>query len=433
MDKEALIKKLDSDSLPERLDALRQLKKLVDSGAISAPVSEGYTNNHMHTKYSFSPYTPAEAVWKAYMSGLGIVGIVDHDSAGGAEEFTQAGAILGIATTVGFEMRTDWSGTRLAGRRINNPDQAGNAYICAHGLPRMSYESADSYLSDIRNARAQRNRAMTGRLNGIMRGTGISVDYDADVLPLSYASHGGEVTERHLLFALAQHMMKGLGKGQALINFLSDTLDAPLSEKQLAYLGDTDSSVYDYDVLNVLKSSFIQSIYIDTRPEETPPVKEAVAFMKTLGAIPTYCYLGDVGASPTGDKHAQKFEDDYLEDVFLECRNLGFDAIAFMPSRNSREQLERVMALCGKYGFLQISGEDINQPRQSLICPQLKEPHFAHLIDAAWALVGHEISSAEDIKRGMFGDGGPTSPAVIQEKIEKFKRIGLRQYNSQGD
>lgn len=425
MNKEELIKKLNSDLLKERIDAIRQLKTLVDSGAISAPEREGYTNNHMHTKFSFSPYTPAEAVWKAYMSGLEIVGIIDHDSVGGAEEFTQAGEILGIATTVGFEMRTDWSGTKLAGRRINNPDQTGSAYICAHGLPRINYESADKFLSSIRNARSKRNRAMTERLNYIMRIYGISLDYDADVLPLSYASCGGEVTERHLLFALAQNMIKRVGKGQALIDFLSDKLDAPLSGKQLTYLLDTESSIYDYDVLNVLKSSFIQSIYIDTNPEEAPPVKEAVAHIKALGAIPTYCYLGDVGASPTGDKKEQKFEDDYLEEVFIECRDIGFDAIAIMPSRNTREQLERVMALCDKYGFLQISGEDINQPRQSLVCTQLKEQHFAHLIDAAWALVGHESSSAQDITKGMFADGAELSPEAIREKIAKYRLIGL--------
>ncbi len=68
-------------------------------------------------------------------SGLSTVGIVDHDAINGTEEFIEAGEILEIPTTIGFEIRTDWSGTALRGKRINNPDQISNGYICAHGIP----------------------------------------------------------------------------------------------------------------------------------------------------------------------------------------------------------------------------------------------------------------------------------------------------------
>ena len=42
------------------------------------PPPKGYTNNHVHTKYSFSVF-PAMAVWMATNSGLSTVGIVDHE------------------------------------------------------------------------------------------------------------------------------------------------------------------------------------------------------------------------------------------------------------------------------------------------------------------------------------------------------------------
>ena len=59
-------------------------------------------NNHIHTTYSFSPYTPAQAVRKAKESGLAVAGIVDHDSISGAREFIAEGERVGLPTTIGF-------------------------------------------------------------------------------------------------------------------------------------------------------------------------------------------------------------------------------------------------------------------------------------------------------------------------------------------
>ena len=82
-----------------------------------------YVNNHIHTTYSFSPYTPAMAVEMAKMNGLETAGCMDHDSAGGSWEFIEAGKKYGMPVTVGVECRVDMSKTPLNGRRINNPDQ----------------------------------------------------------------------------------------------------------------------------------------------------------------------------------------------------------------------------------------------------------------------------------------------------------------------
>ena len=101
------IQALNGGKMQTRLEALAQLRKGLDSGQIVKPHSEGLTNNHVHTTYSFSPYSPTKAVWKAMECGLSTVGLMDHDSIGGAEEFIRAVQTIGIATTSGFEMRTD--------------------------------------------------------------------------------------------------------------------------------------------------------------------------------------------------------------------------------------------------------------------------------------------------------------------------------------
>ena len=48
-------------------------------------------NNHVHSTYSFSPYSPTEIIIEAIKAGLQTIGLMDHDTVAGAEEFLIAG------------------------------------------------------------------------------------------------------------------------------------------------------------------------------------------------------------------------------------------------------------------------------------------------------------------------------------------------------
>ena len=113
MNEQALLTQLNAPSPDDRLDALRQLKKLRDGGHLATPSRGRDVNNHIHTTYSFSPYSPAKALWMADQAGLSTAGIMDHDSISGAREFTAAGEIMGLPTTIGAECRASFAGTPL--------------------------------------------------------------------------------------------------------------------------------------------------------------------------------------------------------------------------------------------------------------------------------------------------------------------------------
>lgn len=85
---------------------------------------------------------------------------------------------------------------------------------------------------------------------------------------------------------------------------------------------------------------------------ECPDVRKVIEFSKEIGAISAYAYLGDVEDSVTGDKKNQKFEDDYLELLFEVIKDLDFDAVTYMPTRNTMDQLKRVKELCVQYDLL---------------------------------------------------------------------------------
>lgn len=425
MNEHELVAQLNSTTMDERLAALRSLADLRDRR--SNPVHGHDVNNHIHTTYSFSPYSPAKAVWMADRAGLATAGIMDHDSIGGAREFIEAGRILNLPTTIGVECRASFAGTPLAGRRINNPDQSTVAYVAMHGIPHSQIDAVAAFFIPIRQARARRNQQMTDRLNTLLHPAGIKLDYERDIVILSTWSDGGEVTERHLLYAVALKLLARFEHGQQLVDFLTSVLAIHVSDKAIHQLTDLANPHRAFDLLGVLKSDLVEKFYIDAS-DECPPIAEAAAFARRHGIILAYAYLGDVTSSVTGDKKTQTFEDSYLDELFAVLGQLGFNAVTYMPSRNTRDQLIRLRGLCDHFEFFQISGEDINQPRQQFICEAMRDPFFANLYDAAWALIGHERLSSTDLSSGMFSADTIKNLPALSARISYFRDAALKMY-----
>lgn len=377
---------------------LQQAYEKTLRGELPAPEDTIYVNNHIHTTYSFSPYDPTAAVYMAWQNGLKTAGIMDHDSAAGIREFLDAAAVIQMPVTCGVECRVDMSMTALNGKRINNPDQKSVAYVTMHGIPHQNIEAVDAFFAPYRAKRNERNRKMCENITALVQPYGLSLDFDQDVLPLSNYHKGGSVTERHILFALTKKITARYRTPAEVLAFLKDEMKLTLSDKVCAQIaaGNETPEYYEYDILGALKSNMVEKFYIDAT-EECPKVADFVAMVHKYGGIAAYAYLGDVGQSVTGDKKAQKFEDDYLDELVEVIKEYGFDAITYMPTRNTPEQLARLTKLCEDHGFFQISGEDINSPRQSFRCKALDDPAFGHLIDATYTLIGYENMASQDL------------------------------------
>lgn len=382
------------------LEQLKEIKEKTDRGELQAPPDTVYVNNHIHTTYSFSPYSPTKALYMAWQNGLKTAGIMDHDSVGGAKEFLAAADVIGMPVTCGVECRVDMSKTLLAGKRINNPDQISVAYVAMHGIPHQNIDAVQEFFAPYRERRNVRNKKMCENITELVKPYGLSLDFEADVLPISNYSIGGSVTERHILFALTKKITSIYKTPEEVVAFLRDKMKLSLSQKVTEQIlkGRETPEFYEYDILGALKSNMVEKFYVDAT-DECPDVRDFIEMVHANGGIAAYAYLGDVGDSVTGDKKAQKFEDDYLDLLVRELCDLGFDAITYMPTRNTLPQLQRLMKLCEDNGFFQISGEDINSPRQSFICRALDDPNFGHLIDATYTLINYENAASRDIAK----------------------------------
>ena len=216
-----------------------------------------------------------------------------------------------------------------------------------------------------------------------------------------------------------------------LVDFVEGPLQTPFAGKLRELLLDVDNPHYAYDLLGAFKASLVPEFFIRSGNYECISVYSAVEFANKIGAIPAYAYLGDVGESPTGDKKAEKFEDDFLDELVPELARIGFKAITYMPPRNTKEQLFRLQKLCQENELMEISGVDINSSRQSFNCPILLEPEFLHLADAAWALIAHEKLAAVDPKLALFSPENPMAEQTLNERIAKYADIGKRMNHSQ--
>ena len=424
--KDKIIQEINSSNKKSRLYGLEKIYKLIEIEKEQFKKTEE-VNNHLHTIYSFSPYSPSMAAYLAWKAGLQAVGIMDHDSVSGCKELIEACKIIGIASTVGFELRVNFSGTIVEERKLNDPDSKNIGYIAIHGIVESRLPEAKKFLNPIQIARNKRNKKILAKLNNLIKSYRMEeIDFNKDVYKISQAKEGGSITERHILFAFARKIIQKTGKGEKLISFLKDNLDIVLSEKIKKFLLDENNQFYLYDLLGILKSSFLDKIFIQPDYDECISVYEAVKFSHSINAIPAYAYLGDVTDSPTGDKRAEKFEDDFLEVLIPELKKIGFKAITYMPPRNTLKQLLGLQRLCGKYEFMEISGVDINSPRQYFNYPIILRPEFAHLIEATWALIAHEKLANYDEKYALFNNRNPLKDKSLKERIVTYSEIGRR-------
>jgi hypothetical protein len=343
----------------------------------------------------------------------------------------EACAVLGIGGCSGFEVRVsfkrgaDGAPGPFADRRINNPDSAGIAYMTVQGVPKPAVPLAAEFLRPLREERLLRTRAMTEGANLILKAAGLEeIDFDRDIRGRSRFDSGGGITERHLLAAVAGVFINKYGKGPDLAAALEGRLGVTPPPRIRALLADGGNVHYLYDLLGMLKAAFLPRIFIQPGEKEAVPAGQVTAFAASIGAIPAYAYLGDVEESPTGDKKAGRFEDGFLDPLFEELSRLGYRAVAYMPPRNTGEQLRRVRRLCAEWGFMEISGVDINSSRQSFNCPEVLLPPFRHLIDTTWALVAHERLSSLDRSLGLFAPDNPLAAEPLEERLAVYARAG---------
>ena len=79
---ETALKSLNHQDSEVRLESIKRISSGIKNDELLPVKRLNECNNHVHSQYSFSPYSPSMIAWKAYKSGLSTCGIIDHESVG---------------------------------------------------------------------------------------------------------------------------------------------------------------------------------------------------------------------------------------------------------------------------------------------------------------------------------------------------------------
>lgn len=181
----------------KRQQALHELIRLAEQGAVVLPAAEDVANMHCHTFFSFNAYgySPSALAWLGRERGYKLMGIVDFDVLDAVGEFLDACDLVGLAGSAGIESRLFVP--EFADREINSPGEPGVTYHMGIGLTSSVVPAEVAPIAaSLRQAAAARNIDVVARVNAYL--DPVTIDYAADVLPLT---PNGNATERHIVEA----------------------------------------------------------------------------------------------------------------------------------------------------------------------------------------------------------------------------------------
>ena len=402
-EREGLEAALYGEEVDARLAALRALRE----GA--GPRARKGTNLHIHTNESFSAFrSPTEAVWQAVREGVAVLGINDHYTVAGHDEFRRACEIARLPATFSMEAVAMDRAAEARGELTNDPGNPGRTYLCAKGITRLPPEDSPAMesLATMRAALERRNREMTDRVRRLfpqrMGADGPTWD---DVLGLTPR---GNATERHIAKAISIHLRRlaeerGIGVTDAVAQCCAAVPP-----------GDDDAALQNFIRSKLLKAG--GPCYVEEAPDAFLPVEDMRDLFLAFGAIPTYPVL----ANPVtdGEKDIRALMD-RLEAIHIL-------ALEVIPHRNTKERLAEVIDAAAERHWPVFNGTEHNTPeRRPMLAPLSLDPDFLPWFDrSAAVLLGHQALGARG-EPGFVNDHGTPTLADAQDRLNHFGRAGM--------
>ena len=390
-------------SLQERLDALRQL-----CGQLSERPRRG-TNSHIHTNESFSVFrSPTEAVWQAAREGLAVLGINDHYTIAGFEEFHRACEIAGIAPTFSLEALAMDRAAEAAGLLLNDPDNPGRVYLCGKGVTRIPADSSAALqpLARIRLGLERRNREMAAKVAGVFRER---LDAEGPTWEAVCAlTPRGNATERHVAWATLVRLRALAAERQTA---LTETIERCCAATPPA--GADDAALQIFLRAKLLKAG--APCYVPESEEAFVSSEELRRIFLAFGAIPTYPVLGNPVTSGERD----------IEALLDRLETADFYAIEVIPHRNTRERLAEIVSAARRRWWPVFNGTEHNTPEaRPLLDPFALDPEFEPWFRQSTAvLLGHQrlVRRGEE---GFVGENGRPPIPDARARFEYFSNAG---------
>jgi hypothetical protein len=351
----------------------------------SVPPAE-VANMHCHTFFSFNAYghSPTSLAWQGRQRGFKLMGIVDFDVLDGVDEFLAACDRTGVRGSTGIETRVYLP--EFAQHEMNSPGEPGILYHMGIGFTTSQVRpEADALLHELRGQSAERNQGLIIRVNRYLEP--VTIDYAADVLPLTPA---GNATERHIVVAYLLAAARRFPEERALACFWANRLQ--LSQEQASAAMLDTASFQNLVRAKLMKKGGVG--YVQPGHDTFPPIDKLHAMILACGALPCAAWLD---GTTSGEER--------IEELLALLIDKGAVALNIVPDRNwdikepaTRElkvrKLYEVVALARQLDLPLNIGTEMNSFGQKLVddfaAPALQPVH-QDFIDGAYFIYGHTV------------------------------------------
>ena len=342
-------------------------------------------NMHCHTFYSFNAYgySPTGLAWLAKSKGWPLMGLIDFDVLDGVDEFLSACDAAGVRGSCGIETRVFFP--EFSTRETNSPGEPGIMYHIGLGFASSTPDPAVApILADMRTRARQRNLGMLARVNAHL--APVSVDYDADVLPLTPA---GNATERHMIVAILNAAARAY-QGDALVTFWAERLGMGKAEVE-KLLGDLPG------LQNTVRSKLMKKGgvgYVQPSFDSFPDLQTVNKLIVGCGALPCHGFLD-------GTLNGEQAMEELLTTLIAN----GVVIANIVPDRNwnLKDPAQKALKLQKLYDYVQMCrdldlplniGTEMNSPGNKLMddfdVPEIA-PVRQDFLDGAYMIYGHTV------------------------------------------
>jgi hypothetical protein len=401
-----------------RLETLARLREFAEEGKVRRDGRAGGINTHIHTSKSFSFFdSPSDAAWQAYLARVAVLGINDHNTLAGHEEFGKATRILGIRSVLGMETLAVWGEAADAGAVVNDPSCPGRTYISAKGVTRELAPGSGGAKDLARASAAQLERAEAATRKAaetIAKRLKIrpSISWD-DVLA---ATPHGQAGERHVALITAR--------------FLEKAFPGPEERRDaVARFAEEEPPAGAVEDTAALQDFLRPALFADAAPARGKgstgpflPLERAVSLSLELGAIPTYPVLGNP---------VTPWEED-IDGLLDRLEAAGIRAVEVIPDRNTRERLGEIVRAAAARGFPVFNGTEHNTKAAAPLVDRFFfddefRPHFER---GARVLLGHQALRAAGEEGYVREDG--TLPADREANLGRVEEAGRKRVQRAG-
>ena len=387
MQDERYIEKLNSKYSFIRINAYKRL--LADTEPAIAQPENANCDYHVRTVYSCYERTPSLAVYQALRSGASMIGVVDHASFFSAKELRKTAERSGVAYFSGAEVTL--SSDNFRGKTVSG---------IMLGVPKKNISSANAALAPYRKLRNDYACALVKKLNAYFRPYEIEISF----YHKAFFAGGKSVPGKDRAFLLlAGEIMKKFVTGEEILGFLTRKIGVELSDDDRAKLEDVSNPLYLSDLAAALSGSRALKLPV----EKCKPCDEFIELCKREGGIAAAVYV---------DGNPSEF--------IKNAKSTGFDCVVFPQLEDTL--LQSLYDECVAGGMLPLCREVIEFPRKKFSAVFGDAETARKFNEAAFAVVGHEISVSFNVEDGLFSARSADAAPDLSERIKLFSRIGAK-------